>query len=382
MNNNRWRRTTAVVAAVLLSLGLAACGSNSSTTGGSTSASEQKAYQARLDAWYKGTYEEPKGPTVVPPKNKTVWMVAASLGNDYATRAVAAAQEASGKLGWNVHVFDAKYDPTQMLTGIQQAVVAKADAIVLLAIDCPTVKNAVVQAKAANIPIIGIETKECDPALLSHVVTYNHHQSFKDMTLDWGAAQAAWVIAKTDGQAKVVMDTETDQWVTMLSSQGIKAEIAKCAGCKVVGDATFVGTDLGPALQQKIEQALVQHPDANAYIPAYDVVMTQSGGAQAIQASGRAHSLVVGGGEGGAAAMDQIRKGTGEQACAGQSVEWEVYSAYDAMARIFDGMDPDAVDTGNGVQVCDKDHNMPPEGQPYTPPVDFRSAFLKLWGLS
>lgn len=67
--------------------------------------------------------------------------------------------------------------------------------------------------------------------------------------------------------------------------------------------------------------------------------MTQSGGAQALQASGRSKSLAIGGGEGTAAAVDQIRKGTGEQACAGQSVEWEIYSAVDAMIRIFDKQD-------------------------------------------
>lgn len=72
------------------------------------------------------------------------------------------------------------------------------------------------------------------------------------------------MIAKTNGKAKVVIDTETDQWTTVLSSKGIRREIAKCSGCSVVGDATFVGTDLGPALQQKIQQALVQHPEANA----------------------------------------------------------------------------------------------------------------------
>jgi ribose transport system substrate-binding protein len=148
-----------------------------------------------------------------------------------------------------------------------------------------------------------------------------------------------------------------------------------------VGDATFVGTDLGPALQQKIQQVLVQHPEANAFIPAYDVVMTQSGGAQALQAAGRLKSMTIGGGEGTAAAIDQIRDGTGSQACAGQSVEWEVYSAFDATIRLLVGEDPDAVDTGNGIQVCDEDHNLPPEGQPYTPPIDFRAAFLKMWGL-
>jgi ribose transport system substrate-binding protein len=381
VNSNRWRRGIAVLAAAVLSFALAACGSNGTASGGTTSTTAQKQYQATLDAWYKGTYKEPTGPAVKAPTGKTVWLVAASLSSDYAARAVAAANQAAGKLGWKVHVFDAKYDPTQMLTGVQQAVVAKADAIVLLAIDCPTVKNAITQAKGANIPVVGIETKDCDPSLLSHVVTYVNHASFADMTLDWGGAQAAWVIAKTNGKAKVILDTETDQWTTQLSSKGIKREIAKCSGCSVVGDATFVGTDLGPALQQKIQQVLVQHPEANAFIPAYDVVMTQSGGAQALQAAGRLKSMTIGGGEGTAAAMDQIRKGTGEQACAGQSVEWEVYSAFDATIRLFAAQDPDAVDTGNGIQVCDKDHNLPPGGQPYTPPIDFQAAFLKMWGM-
>ncbi|GAA1949059.1 substrate-binding domain-containing protein [Nocardioides panacihumi] len=382
MKHIRWRHTAAVVVAMTLSFGLAACGGDNPTASGTTSTADQHTYQTRLDELYKGTYKTPAGPKVTPPKGKSIWLIEASLGSDYATRGVAAAKEAAGKLGWTVHVFDAKYDPNQMLTGIQQAVVAKADGVILSAIDCPTVKNALEQAKAANIPVVGVETKECTPPLLSHVVTYASHESFADTTQDWGSAQAAWVIAKTKGNAKVVMNTETDQWTTLLSSKGIKREIAKCPGCSVVGDATFVGTDLGPALQQKIQQALVQHPDANAFIPAYDVVMTQSGGAQAIQASGRSGSLTVGGGEGTAAAIDQVRKGTGEQACAGQSVEWEIYSAIDSMIRIFDKQDPNTVDTGNGIQVCDKDHNMPPEGQPYTPPVDFRSAFRSMWGLS
>ncbi|GAB3857625.1 substrate-binding domain-containing protein [Nocardioides maradonensis] len=378
---DRWRRGIALVSAAALSLGLAACGSSGSTTHGTTSSADQQRYQATLDAWYKGTYKKPTGPTVQAPAGKSIWLVESGLGSDYGTRGVAAAQEAAKKLGWTVHVFDAKYDPTQMLTGVQQAVVAKADGIILSAIDCPTVKNAVVQAKSAGIPIVGIETKDCTPALLSHIVSYAGKESFPDQDKDWGSAQAAWVIAKTNGQAKVVLDTETDAWTTLTATEGIKREIAKCPGCSIAGDATFVGTDLGPALQQKIEQALVQHPDANAFIPAYDVVMTQSGGAQALQTAGRLKSMTVMGGEGTTAAIDQIRNGTGAQACAGQSVEWEVYSAVDALVRLFLKQDPNAVDTGNGIQVCDKDHNMPPAGQPYTPPVDFRSAFFALWGV-
>jgi ribose transport system substrate-binding protein len=140
------RRGIALVSAAALSLGLAACASGGSTAQGTTSSTDQQRYQATLDAWYKGTYTKPTGPTVQAPGGKSIWLIESGLGSDYATRGVAAAQEAARKLGWTVHVFDAKYDPTQMLTGVQQAVVAKADGIILSAIDCPTVKNAVVRA--------------------------------------------------------------------------------------------------------------------------------------------------------------------------------------------------------------------------------------------
>jgi ribose transport system substrate-binding protein len=66
--------------------------------------------------------------------------------------------------------------------------------------------------------------------------------------------------------------------------------------------------------------------------------------------------------------------------CAGQSGEWETYSAIDALVRLFLDRDPAEVDTGNGIQVCDEDHNLPPEGEPYTPPVDFVASYNQLWG--
>ena len=69
------------------------------------------------------------------------------------------------------------------------------------------------------------------------------------------------------------------------------------------------------------------------------------------------------------------------QMCAGQSVEWETYSAYDALIRLMLDQDPNEVDTGNGVQVCDKEHNLPPEGEPYIPPVDFVASYHEMWRL-
>ncbi|GAA3649610.1 substrate-binding domain-containing protein [Nocardioides ginsengisoli] len=375
------RRWVALAATVALMSTVTACGAaKDDGAHGKSSDADVARYQQALDGWYKGTYKEPEGPAVATASGKNIWLVSVGLGIEYSVRSADAAKEAAGALGWSMHVYDAKFDPNQMLTGVQQAVVAKADGIILEVIDCATVKNALEQAKAAKIPVVAIESQDCKPGLFSHTVTYESHKSFQDATVEFGEAQAAWVVAKTKGQAKVVLNTGTDTETTRLVTKGNKKVLDDCPSCEVLDDVTWVSADIGPALQEKIQQTMVKHPDANAFMPSYDAIMTQSGGVQALSATGRLKSLTVSGGEGTIAGIQQIRDGKGMQMCAGQSVEWETYAAVDALARIFAGADPNAVDTGMGVQVCDKDHNLPAKGKPFEPPVDFRAAYLKLWG--
>ncbi|WP_196804164.1 substrate-binding domain-containing protein [Marmoricola sp. URHB0036] len=374
---------SAIAAAALLVTTVSACGgSGTGSSGAEASSGDTARYKDALNAWYKGTYKEPEGPAVQAPKGKDVWLVSTGMGIEYSVRVAKAAKQAATDLGWNFHVFDAKFDPNQMLTGVQQAVVAHASGIIVSNIDCATVKNAAQQAKAAGIPIIGIESADCSPSVYSHVVSYAGKASLQHWLRDFGKAQATWVIAKTNGQAKVVLNTETDTASTLGTTVGIKEQLKQCSTCKILEDATWVSSDYGPGLQTKIQQAMVKHPDANSFIPSYDSVMTQSGGAQALKSTGRMSQLAIAGGEGSSAGIAQIRGGDGMQMCAGESGEWETYSAFDALVRSFLKRDTSEVDTGNGIQVCDKAHNMPPTGKAYTPPVDFVSAYRKLWGLS
>lgn len=381
-------RWIAIGAATMLVATLSACAGAESGEGGANANAGTGAedadiarYQETLKGWYEGTYKEPEGPAVEAPADKDIWFVSVGLGIEYSVRSANAAKQAAEDLGWNVHVFDAKFDPNQMLTGIQQAVVAKADGIIVSVIDCATVRNGAKQAADASIPIVSIEGTDCDPGLYGHVVEYTGKSSFQDATQAFGRAQADWAIAKTEGQAKAVLNTGHDNDTVRLAGEGHRASLEDCPTCEIVDDVTWVSADMGPALQQKIQQAFVKHPEANTFLPSFDAIMTQSGGTQALTATGRLPQLTVGGGEGTIAGIEQIRSGKGMQMCAGQSVEWETYSAYDALVRLFLEQNPSEVDSGNGIQVCDKDHNLPPAGEPYTPPIDFVAAYNKLWGL-
>ena len=377
----RWSRLVLVVfAALAISAGVTACGSDSdSESSGSSSGDATNKYQERLDELYKGTQAEPTGDDFKPPSGKNVWVISTGQNIETSQRATAAQEKAGEALGWKVTVFDGKFDSARELTGIQQAIAAKADGIIMLYIDCAPVKSGLQQAKDAGIPIVAIEGMDCKPGIFDHKILYAGDMEYTEWIQEWGASQAAWVIAKTNGQAKTVINIETDLTATALQEPGIRSEFAKCPTCEIVGNAAFFGADFGPPLQEKISQQFIKNPDANSFIAAYDASLT-SGGAQALKATGRLSEIKVMGGEGSIPGIKLIRSGKGMDACSGLDTGTEGWASMDSMGRLFANLDPSNTNSGIGFQVCDKDHNLPPEGEAYTPPVDYESAYLKKWG--
>lgn len=370
----------------VLTLALAACGGGGSggTGGGDETASGSAVakYEKELAATYKGDFEPPQGDPVTPPKGKDIWYITTSQSIETSQNMWAGIQEAGADLGWSTHLFDGKFESTRWLTGIQQAVAAGADGIILFAIDCAPVKAAMEQAKAAGIPVISVEGKACDPTLSAYDLTFARKQGFQEWIENGFAGyQARWVIGKTKGQAKTIVTVETDLFVTKIALPGIERVFSTCPTCEIVDVVNFVGSEFGPPLQAKIEQSLNQHPEANSFIAAYDAVLTGGGGAAALRASGREDEIEIMGGEGSTPGIELIYNHAGSDACTGIDFGWEAYAAISGMARVFAGQDPYSENTGIGSQICDLQHNMPPKGQPYQAPIDFRPYYEEMWGL-
>jgi ribose transport system substrate-binding protein len=372
---------------VIAAIALTACGSGSEGGGyggsGQASSSDVAKYERELVALYKGTYEEPSGGPVKPPKGKNVWVISTGQTIEAAVNASKAMEEAGQDLDWDVTVFDGKFDSSRQLTGIEQALADGADGIVLIYIDCPPIKTGLQQAKTAGVAVVGIQSQECEPPLLSHVIRYAGHRDFVAyLSHGFGGTQAKWVIAKTRGEARTIVTAETDLYSTRVTyDPGITAEFAKCETCEIVDTVEFVGSEFGPPLQQKIEQSLNQHPEANSFIAAYDAVMTGGGGAAALRASGRLDEIVSMGGEGSKPGIELIYNRAGMDACTGTPTGWEGYAAIMSLTRIFAGQDPERGDSGIGEQVCDVDHNLPPKGEAYEAPIDYVAAYHELWGI-
>lgn len=368
----------------IATLVLAACGS--SDNGGTdekASSSDVAKYQQQLDALYKGTYQAPSGGPVDPPKGKNIWIISTGQEIETAQNASAAMEEAGDTLGWDVTLFDGKFESSRQISGIEQALADKADGLVLLYVDCAPVKAALQQAQKAGVAVVGIESKDCDPALENHVVKYAGNEDFATWVAHgFGGTQAKWVIAKTKGEAKTIVTVQTDLYTTAVTyDPGITDEFAKCATCEIVDTIEFVGTEFGPPLQQKIEQSLNKNPDANSFIAAYDAVLTGGGGAAALRASGRLDEIESMGGEGSKPGIELIYNQAGMDACSGIPTAWEGYGAIMGLARVFAGQDPNRGNSGIGAQACDLEHNLPPKGESYKAPVDFVAEYNKLWGV-
>lgn len=407
------RRTIAATALVILAAIVAGCSSGSSGTSGSTSATSLPATTvagsgatgtsgsgatattttvaadpvaaaaARVKTWTAGTNTQPPASAPAPATGKKVWVVSCFELIESCSVPTASTVEAGKLLGWTMTVFDAAGDPDKAGTGIRNAVAAKADAVVLVAIDCGQVKQAITEAKAAKVLVMTFYAFDCDdPNYGSGAKQFDgsviygdgSFKTYADFQLAIASAKVDWVITQTQGKAKVVNFTQKDAVIVNYLAQGVRNGLKNCPGCKEVATIDLVAADIASGqLVAKFQNVLLQQPDANALIMPIDAYGI-FGLAQAAKDSGK--SILVLGGEGYATAMGQLRAGqiTMVNAISGS---WAGYAAIDGLVRLFAGQP--IVPSGIGWQIVTKE-SAPASGG-YEPAIDFRSAYKKIWGV-
>jgi ribose transport system substrate-binding protein len=397
MTHDRWLSILAVAVAGSLSGGCkdTAGSAASSQTGAATSLTADPAMLAKVrsnldTAGYKGTEHAPPASAPKPQRGKNVWIISPGQAGESSSIAVNAAKEAGEAVGWKMTIFDGQADPSRYPAGIRQAVAARADGIIIDAIDCAWIKQPLVEARAAKVKIASFNALDCDDpavkgeALFDGMVFFRAEYAgiavtdYPTLLKMSGAAKADWIIAKTDGLAKVIQFKEDEFLVLKYIREGFEQELATCTTCQIAKTVDFTLADFGPGLQQKSQGALLQHPEANAVHVPYDTAMLNV--APAIVESGRVAALHVMGGEGFPSNIQLIRDNKGQDAAAAYSVPWMGYAAVDTLNSVFNGQKPQ--DSGIGLKLIDHDHNLPPPGKGYETDIDFRAAYLKAWGIA
>jgi ribose transport system substrate-binding protein len=390
MSDNR-RKTTARTAAwatLLLSAALIAtgCGGSDEGSGGTTGAKTggglaKVREQVKVLMSAQGTYEEPPATSPKPLEGKTVALISCGQSLSSCANPIRAAKEAAEALGWKTTLFDTKGDFAVADTGVRNAIVAHADAIFIYYIDCSFMRGALREAQDAGVIVVAAESFDCDfrkpegEKLFSGQVTYAGGQDYDKWDHGIGQAAGLYAISQLEGKANAAIFADNTGYGSVAVAEGWEQALKQCDGCEINIDY-FPTSAFETGLQQRADQFLIQHPDTNVVGVSYEAI-TLSGIEASARTAGRDLLLYIG--EGGPGGMDLVRRREAATYGVGISQDWEGWAGIDAINRLMHDEQP--VSSGIGHQVFTQDRNLPASGG-YKPPVDFKAAYRKAWGVS
>jgi ribose transport system substrate-binding protein len=375
-------KRTRIAVAVLALVGIVTAASPAFAVGSSgyLTAAEQSVTDS-----YSGTFTKPPTKSPKPAVGKDVWIISCGQSSAGCAAATAGLDEAAKAIGWKTNVVDGMFGAGDAFNnGIRQGIAAGSDAIMLVAIDCSLVRQALVEAKQAKVPVVSQQGVDCDnkadgnQKLFATPVRYaTDHPDFVDFNRAIAAQKADWAASVTDGNAKIIELVLDGSVIGATAHEGFTKQIKKCKTCEVVDSVVVqVGEATNGVMRQKFEAALLQHPEATVVVSPLDSYILLGVG-PAVIASGR--QLKVMGNEGLRPNLGLIAAARGQDAAMAVPTEWNSYATVDALNRYFAGKP--SVASGVGWQLVDKDHLPANATSGYAPPVDFRAAYKKAWGV-
>jgi ribose transport system substrate-binding protein len=373
------------IAALLI---LSACSSSTAkqTTGSARNSTDEatSAATVALAADYAGssnTSPPSSGPKAV--RGKTVWIV--SCGQTTSCGVIAkGASDAGQALGWKTKTCDGALDANNAyVTCMDQAIAAKADGILTIALDCAAIQPALTAAKAAGIPVVNEVGFDCSDNLprsagpnlfTASLIPSSTLPTMQDYYNAQTTAETNWLIADSHGTAKVINFDFTSNSAGVLNARTMKTNLAKCSGCQLI-DVPFNGQQFTPqGLSSLFQSAVLKHPEANS-VQAFSGSVFLDGLAQAVKTSAKKIVAVAPGSDG--PTLDLIRDEGGLDAAVGNSEDGFGWAGADTLNRIFAGTP--AVAEGLGYQTIDKSHNMPATGPYVFTGTDYKAAYEKVW---
>jgi ribose transport system substrate-binding protein len=388
-------RLRLVVGAAAASLALVASACSNATeatdvtnAGGSASAGTD-AYVAEMQQLIDAHRGQPEwkdpGPALDASKlaGKTIAVVAIDLRVPALAEIVQYVKESAGKAGMKVTVFDAKSTASLMQQGMQQAINNGADAIISDGLVIQLIANQIKAAKDKGIPTIdvintppkeGVPGQGSDPNIFGNMAP--------DSKLA-GQLIAATAIVRSGGKAKVGILNTSELTVAPTEIGAMKETLAKCSACKIVDEQDVALADWSTKIQPTTATMVRSHPDMNFVLTLYDAMgLFATPGVQQAGGTGKVSIASV---DGTAAALALVKKGDIFVSDTAKDTAWAAWGAVDQAMRGMLEMEPANpvlplryIDTGD---LKDVDTTSTQTVSAALFGDDFRTGYLKLWGL-
>ena len=328
-----------------------------------------------------GTYAGPQtewlGPTSSPkPEPGKLIVYLSNDENNNASHAWGEAiAEAAGMIGWEVTIIDGKATPTGWITGLNQAIALKADGIVTSA-DAASLREPMESARAAGIPVVGIHSA----ALPGPDETLGLFTNIQQDPREIGRAQADWVIADSDGTARVVVTSHNEFAIAEAKSRATEARLLECGGCKVL---EYVNSPISEVAQRQpqLVASWVQRYGTPLYVTAvadytldFQVPALRNAGVDPGEVK-----LV--GADGQESAYARIRNGDFQVVTVSEPVDMQGYQAVDEINRAIAGEGPSGFVQAPYLVTAANVDEEGGEMNEFVPSNDYRNKYLALWGV-
>ncbi|HMN86963.1 MAG TPA: substrate-binding domain-containing protein [Bauldia sp.] len=335
--------------------------------------------QAKADlVVYAGPQSDWRGPTSSPKPlaGKKIAYISNDENNDASRAWGVAIQEAGKQIGWEVTIIDGKATPVGWINALNQAIALGVDGIITSA-DAASMQEPIAEAKAKGIPVVGIHAAALPGPNAELGLFTNIQQDPRDI----GKAQADWIIADSNGKAKVVVTSHNEFAIAETKSRATEARLKACPGCEVV---EYVSSPIAEVAESQPQLVIswIQKYGTPLYVTAV-ADYTLDFQVPALRSAGvNVGDIKLVGADGQRSAYERIRTGEYQVVTVSEPTEMQAYQAVDEINRAIQGQPPSGfvqapyLVTPQNVDAEGGDQNA------FVPTNDYKKRYLELWGVA
>jgi len=289
-------------------------------------------------------------------------------------------KEACDAIGWQFRLIDGQGTQNGQAAAIQQAIALKPDGIVLGTIDAASQRTAILAAIAQGIKIIGWHSAGT-PGPLPDLNLITNIESDPVQT---GAVSGAYTVAMANGQAGVVIFTDSIYAIAIVKHEAMRAAVEAVPGSTVldlidtpIADVQTRMPGITTALYQQYGSRLNWMIAINDLYFDFAIPTLRTLGVPPI-----GPPQMVSGGDGSISAYDRVRQGQYQAATIPEPLNLHGWQAIDEMNRAFAGAPPSGYVTPVHLVTPD---NIQVDGGPnniFDPDNGYRDQYKKIWGIA
>jgi ribose transport system substrate-binding protein len=329
-------------------------------------------------ARYAGPQTEWHGPTTGPKliPHKHVAFLSNDEQNDASHAWGEAIAEIGKKIGWDVIIIDGHGSPVGWQNGFNQAIALQVDGIVTSA-DVPSLQPQVNTAKAKHIVVVGIHGTAFPGPQAQYGLFYNIQQDPREI----GRAQADWVIAHSNGTARVVVTSHCEFQIACTKAHAVEARLKECKDCDVL---EFSNSPISEVAQRQPElvTAWVQKYGLPIYVTSvadytadYQVPALRAGGVDPSKA-------ILVSADGNKSAYERIRSGNQyQQVTVAEPYGMEAHQAIDELNRAFQNQPPSGFVPAPYLVTPENINVEGGDKDTFIPSNHYAEHYLQIWGV-